>query len=192
MNVYDGGRQSTAKLRPFFADIGVPYLMVNYIHWYPGSCKTGNDKIAKEVAETARNAVLAGYDVVAVGHSNGCAIIHHATRRYDANIKHCIYINPALGRALSPGVNVERTDIWYSPSDKPVKWSKIFRKSDARPWGEMGAKGYKGSDKRMYNFNKEVDFEVSSKTHSDVFDIDKLAFFGPMICNTALTGNMEN
>lgn len=130
----------------------------------------------------ANNAQKAGYAIVAVGHSNGCAIIHRATTLYDASISRCIYINPALKKDLAPALQVDRFDVWHSPDDKPVKWSKWLPKSEARPWGEMGAVGYTGSDKRGFNHNKQDDFPVVSREHSDMFDVDKLAYFGPIAC----------
>lgn len=180
-NVYDGGRQSTAKLRPFFAAAGIPYLMLEYKHWNPISSRNGNDKLAKQLTKAAVAAQLAGYTVVALGHSNGCAIIHRATTTYHAPIIKAIYINPALVASFSAGHYVEECHIWHSPSDSPVQWAKWLPYSAVRPWGEMGAIGYTGVDQRCINHNKQTDYRISSKTHSDVFKAEKLAYFGRKI-----------
>lgn len=183
-NVYDGGRKSTAKLRPFFAEHNIPYLMVEYVHSNPFSSRVKNDNVAKLLTDACTNANKAGYRVAAVGHSNGCAIISVATKKYMAPIERCIYINPALEKHTCPGKQVQQFDVWHSPGDRAVKLSKWLPFSSARPWGEMGATGYIGTDTRCSNFNKQKDFPVRSKSHSDMFDVDNLAFFGPMIANS--------
>jgi alpha-beta hydrolase superfamily lysophospholipase len=185
-NVWDGGRQSVGKLRPFFADKGMPYVMVNYGHFGLLDTRFKNDKIAKLVAEASHNAINAGYQVIAVGHSNGAAIIHRATTRYNASIDRAVYINPALKKDLAPGAQVRRVDVWHSPSDKPVQWAKWLPASNARPWGEMGALGYEGADNRMVNLNKEHSFLAISREHSDMFKADKLTYFGPLLVRTAM------
>ena len=54
---------------------------------------------------------------------------------------------------------------------------------DARPWGEMGAFGYEGDDVRMIGYDKENESPVSSPEHSDIFNYDKVPYFGPVITN---------
>ncbi len=92
-----------------------------------------------------------------------------------------MYINPALKKDLVPGSQVQRIDVWHSPSDQPVKLAKLLPAANARPWGEMGAVGYQGDDKRMCNHNKECGYSVISREHSDMFKMEKLAFYGPAV-----------
>ncbi len=185
-NVWDGGRQTVGKLRPFFADINMPYIMLNYGHFGLLDTRFKNDKIAKRVVRACSSANLAGYKVIAVGHSNGCAIIHRATTKYLAAIEQAVYINPALKKDLVPGKQVLRVDVWHSPSDRPVKLAKLLPFANARPWGEMGATGYRGDDGRMRNRDKEYDYRVDSCEHSDMFKMEKLAFFGPKVVSTLI------
>ena len=92
-----------------------------------------------------------------------------------------VFINPALntkGKKTRIGSTVQRVHVWHSPSDKAVR---VARWIPFHPWGRMGAVGYKGKDPRYVNFDKENDFDLSSSTHGDVFDNEKLEFFGPRI-----------
>lgn len=155
--------------------------MVSYGHFGLLDSRFKNDKVAKRVAKACANANRNGYKMIVVGHSNGCAIAHRAATRYDAQIEHAIYINPALEKSLVPGPQVRRVDVWHSPSDKPVRWSKWLPAANARPWGEMGAVGYKGGDVRIRNFNKEDDYAAVSSGHSDMFLVEQLAYFGPVV-----------
>ena len=184
-NISDKGIGTVGKLRSFFAPYG-PYVMLSYGWFGLLGTRYKNDKIAKRLNETVVNAKKGGYSVIVVGHSNGCAIIHRASHLYDTPIDKVVYINPALIRYNTPKKGVLAVDVWYSPSDGPVKWAKWLPKSDSRPWGEMGARGYKGNDIRVISFNKEDEFAVSSKEHSDIFEAEKLSYFGPLIAETAI------
>lgn len=174
-NVRDGGRATIGQLETFFSAKGIPCIVFNY-HWL-GVFGTyaKNGKIARRISKAAESAAKAGHRVVAVGHSNGCAILHRATIEQQARIEHLIYINPALDKNRAPGGEVNRLDVWHSPSDKPVKIAKWLPK---HPWGEMGATGYDGDDERIFNHNKEKDYPVSSKEHSDMFILENLSYFG--------------
>jgi alpha-beta hydrolase superfamily lysophospholipase len=192
INVHRPSR-SVGKLKTFFEARGIPCIVVDYVHTGWMGARWKNRKLAKRVA-TITKAIKKnnGVKIIAVGHSNGCAIAHLATKEYAAYINYLVYINPALKRTLTPGPTVERCDVYHSPSDMPVKASKMLSKVtrfiskdwfDARPWGEMGAFGYLGDDDRMMNFDKENDSSVVSKSHSDMFQFDKIPFFGPVITN---------
>lgn len=184
-NVWDGGRATVGKLRPFYAAHGIPYIMVNYGHFGLGETYWKNKKIAKKIAEACTNAKLSGNKVILVGHSNGCAIIHQAAEKYGAEIHKAVYINPALDKDTEPAESMGALDVWHSPSDKPVKWS---RKLPFHPWGEMGATGYIGNSPKVYNINKEKNYPVRSKEHSDVFSVEKLPYFAPRIIGQSLRG----
>ncbi|MEZ0155246.1 MAG: alpha/beta fold hydrolase [Candidatus Reddybacter sp.] len=191
-NVWDGGRATVGKLRPFLSARDVPYIMINYGH--VGLLRTGrkNKKIAGRLAKAVRTALDAGQRPVVIGHSNGCAIIHLAMAEVmkgllpvDNYSVGAVYINPALGRGLMAPAAVHCLDVWFSPSDKPVRWSKWLPRSNARPWGEMGATGFVGVDKRVRNHNKEL-MSPSSKSHSDMFSAELLPFYGPLLAGNVV------
>ena len=182
-NVWDGGRRTVGKLKPYFEEQGIPCVMIRYGWFGIGSTYLKNWKVAKRVSEACDVASLAGSEVIVVGHSNGCAIAHRAASVHGTKIKKMVYINPALEKDAELPRSVEALDVWYSPSDKPVKWSKWL---PLHPWGEMGATGYKGPfDPRVNSFNKEDDFALSSKTHSDVFAWFLIKYFGSLIARMA-------
>lgn len=182
-NVWDWGRSTVGKLRPFYAAHRIPYIMVDYGHFGIGETYWKNKKVAKKVAEACTNAKLSGYKVILVGHSNGCAIIHQAAEQFKAEIDKAVYINPALDKDTEPAPSMGYLDVWHSPSDKPVKWA---RKLPFHPWGEMGSTGYTGDSAKVLNLNKEKNYSVSSKKHSDVFTVEQLPCFGPLIIGQSL------
>ena len=171
-------------------------MIVYYTYTGVMGSRWKNLKIAKRIAEVTKSIKKEnGTKILAVGHSNGCAILHLATKEYSAHIDYLVYLNPALKRTFAPGVKVRHCDVYHSPSDIPVRASKWLSKLTklvsnkwfkARPWGEMGASGYEGPDKRMCNLNKQKDFLVYSETHSDVFYYDKIAYYGPKIVSRIL------
>jgi hypothetical protein len=114
---------------------------------------------------------------VAVGHSNGCNLIVEAAWR-GARFKRVVFINPALDADTPLPPQIDRCDVWHSPSDQAVRFARFLW---FHPWGNMGAIGYVGNSKRYRNFNKETGFERSSDSHSDVFSDSLLPYFGPKI-----------
>ncbi len=183
-NVWDGGRKSIGELRGYFAAANIPYHILKYGHFGLRDTRTKNDNVARQVTNFIKNS---NEPVIVIGHSNGCAITHLAMDLYGAQPAHCVYINPALKRALIHH-KCPSYDVWHSPSDKPVKWAKWLPNQRFRPWGIMGAFGADAPHHTdVINYNKETDFDVSSETHSDVFSTEKLSYFGPLIVSTALT-----
>lgn len=182
-NVWDGGRATVGKLRPFFAEHSVPYIMLDYDHFGLIDVRFKNKGVAKRLSVACTNARAAGFEVVVVGHSNGCAIMHQAAHEFDAKIDKAVYINPALDADAEPANTVRSLDVWYSPSDKPVMFSKWLLH---HPWGDMGAKGYIGGSDKVASFNKESGYFASSKEHSDMFSMELLPTFAPIVVSRAL------
>ena len=177
-NVSDGGKGSVGKLKDFFLAEGYFTNMVDYGWIGLGGVSYKNPSVSKKLMMVVNDGDIG------VGHSNGCAILHDAACR-GAKFKTLVFINPALDVDLTVPLGVERIHVWHSPSDVPVRaWHKLeqtlpfIQKWLDHPWGEMGAKGYMGDDPRYINFNKETDFERSSDGHSDMFDWDKICYFG--------------
>lgn len=175
-NVRDQGEKTTDTLRRYFEKAG--YKVMEFDYDWTGVLKV---RLCNGSLATALASLLKDFDVewevVGVGHSNGCAILNEACKR-GAPFYQLVYINPALDSDAKLAPQVSRAHVWYSPSDKPVK---IARWLINHSWGEMGATGYMGGDPRYINYNKEHGYDVSSKEHSDVFKYEKLKFFGPKI-----------
>lgn len=177
-------RNSVGNLRPYFDTYEeVVALPIDYGWVGLWGLKKKNKKTAKLIVETAKNALLGSFDrVIAIGHSNGCAILYQAVER-GAPISKLVFINPALDKTVPFSVP---TDIWYSPSDTAVKYSKYVPNFFVKCWGEMGRVGALFCGDDIHNYNKEEDYPVCSKGHSDIFEEDKLVFFGPLISDKAL------
>lgn len=181
VNIWDGGRATVGELRGYFAARDVAYHILKYGHINPITTRFKNSNIAKKVADFANNS---DQPILAVGHSNGCCIIHLAIQLYGANIEHAIFINPALDIETNLG-HKTTFDVWHSPSDIPVRLARLLPKSKFRPWGAMGAYGAKEAG-NVRNFNKERDFAISSNRHSDCFHTEKLSYFGPLMVDRGL------
>ena len=180
-NVRDDGVGTIGRLQPYLTARGWDSIIFKMGWMDLLQVYIQNRRHAKRLAEAAVNARKLGHEVIAIGHSNGCAVIHLATERYNAPFSRIVYLNPALDNDKVPGPQVERCDVWYSPSDLTVKLATWLPASD---WGNMGSVGYCGSDPRMHNHNKEK-MAVHSDGHSDFAKGEKLAYFGPLIINKA-------
>ncbi len=190
-NVWDGGRATVGRLRPFLSANGIPSLSINYGYVGLIGTRLRNGKIAERVARATRVAVDGGFRPVVIGHSNGCAIAHLAMQQVWSECSaSVIYINPALTSDAELAPAVSQLAVWHSPSDKPVRWSKWLPTSDARPWGEMGAVGYTGDDTRVTNYNKEL-MEPPSTGHSDLFSDELLPFYGPLLAAGVVMGGRQ-
>lgn len=179
-NVWDGGKQSVGLLEHFFLAENYFTTIVNYGWIGLGGVALKNPKVSKKLC----NIVKVGD--IGIGHSNGCAILHQAACD-GAPFKKLIFINPALDSTatLPADSTVEEIHVWHSPSDGPVrlwrgveKYVPFVQSVMHHPWGAMGAYGYEGEDSRYVNFNKEENYEMVSKAHSDMFEWDKVGYFG--------------
>ena len=174
-NVRDSGVRTIQKLRPYltrsgFNDVNAPSY--GFVHLFGAAFF--NDNFA---------ALLAGmsepHDVL-VAHSNGCALAYRAIHHESSQFEHLVFINPALRPCVPIPSKVKSLDVWHSPSDRAVRAARFT--SWFTFWGNMGAVGYRGpKDRRVQNFNKQENFPVSSKGHSDVFESPALEFFAPRI-----------
>ena len=170
-NVSDGGEKTTDTLRPYAEQAGYRVVEFDYRHAGLLSVRLCDKKLAMAFSN------LAEPGSIAIGHSNGCAIVHLAAQ-YGAQFDQVVYINPALNRDAELAPQVRAAHVWHSPSDKPVR---LARWLPNHVWGKMGATGYTGEDERYINYNKEHDYGMISRTHSDVFSPEILAFYGPRI-----------
>lgn len=188
-NVWDKGDTTVGELRGYYAAEGCPYHILKYGHFGLWDTRTKNDDVARQATAFITNA---DRPVIVVGHSNGAAIIYLAMKLYGAKPAHVVLVNPALVRNLRMPEQCPSVDIWHSPSDAPVKWAKWLPSTQMRPWGDMGAYGPSYTDDPRLNvINKEHEFAVSSKEHSDAFRTELLSFFGPLIVNESLRGFRE-
>ena len=171
-NVRDGGAGTVLTLRPYFEAAGYRVKEYRYgFTWFFG------------VRMMARRFARILYDLcddgdVIVAHSHGCLLAMIAAEM-DAQFRHMVFINPALDRNTPLPAGIPRLDVWYSPSDGPVR---LARWLPWHRWGDMGATGYRGTwDKRVHSHDMEHGFPVSVNSHSGVFAEPALSYFGPRI-----------
>ncbi len=177
-NVRDYGRGTVDKLHPHFRAEGFDPEEFDYGWIGLLGVRFWNGMLARQLTTLAEHeSSIFDPLPIGIGHSNGCALLHLASHM-GAPFRRLIYINPALDKDATPGKNVDRVDIWHSPSDVPVQLAKWI---PGHAWGEMGATGYVGDDPRMRNHNKQSGFRLSSRSHSDVFSEPLLGYFGPKI-----------
>ena len=186
-NVGDGGTGSVDKLKPYFKNLGYDIYDFDY-HWvFLLGVRFFNSFFAKRMVQLTKNLRQNLYtEIVICGHSNGCAISWRAAKM-GAYIDKLVLINPALNNDVDFPKQIKKIHVWFSPSDPYVKLARwlIFH-----TWGNCGSTGWKGKpDSRVTNFNKEEDFEVISKTHSDVFSDEKIKYFGPIIAQKITEDN---
>lgn len=178
-NVNDKGAGTIVKLRPFFLKAGFRVIPLSYLYTNLLRVRLCNRGLAYLFASMARPGSIA------VGHSNGCAIIHLAAQ-FGAPFRDVVYINPALNKAAPLANPVRSAHVWHSPSDTPVRLARFIPR---HIWGEMGRTGYTGDDPRYHNYDKENDYReqgFSSSAHSDIFEDANLDFFGPRIVEVIL------
>ena len=180
-NVKDGGAHTTDKLRPYLESAGYRVVELDYNWTGLIGVRLCNAKLAKVIA---RMTDLVPGKLIAIGHSNGCAILQAASMR-GAKFDQLVFINPALNSKARIGEQVRYIHVWHSPHDKAVTFARFL---PFHKWGNMGAVGYRGKDPRFFNYDKESGRWVypdgepaKSASHSDVFEQPLLGFFSGRI-----------
>lgn len=92
--------------------------------------------------------------IIPIGHSNGCNLVNQAAMRMERYKRllftHAVYLNPALDRDTPMAPNMRKVDVFFNKGDAATTWARWL---PANPWGDMGARGYVGSDSRYVNHN---------------------------------------
>jgi hypothetical protein len=157
-NVSDGGRDSIDRLYPALDNRGwtVRPKRLDY-GWRIITQLWGNPKVADELAG------LADPGDVAIGHSNGCSIIHRATHLQHCELETIVYINPALDTDATPGPCVKRCLVLFAEDDRAVLLATLI---PGVLWGAMGRFGYRGKDPRILNLNLNKQLQAKTLGHS--------------------------
>lgn len=188
-NVWDGGKRTVGRLRPYFEDRDCD--VVDYRYGWVGilGATFGLEKQARQLTALCRPGC------VVVGHSHGCNVAHEAIWNY-APVRRAIFIAPALDRdaALPPGgrTGLDSVDVWHSRHDKPVWASRIL---PWNKWGWMGVTGYVGEDSRYVNLDREAwsGTEYGGLNHSGMFEEGRvLDFWGNLIADRTLRDRDDN
>lgn len=175
-NVSDLGGRTIDLVGPWLRNCGWKVGQVDYGWKFLLGVWVGNPKEARNFAK-----VVSPGDI-ALGHSNGCSIIHRATVDYDAPLDKVVYINPALDTDAAPGPQVREAHVFYAPDDMAVLAARFI---PSVLWGSMGRDGYTGIDLRMWNHNLHQLLQTDSVGHSGAFK--HMGKLGPKI--TFLVGH---
>lgn len=165
----DNGKESTDKLKPFLYDVGFSVVEVDYGYIGLGSVRPVNDAVSRAVAAMAEPYSYA------VGHSNGCVLIHSATHQ-GAHFEKIVYINPALESSLAPSLLCKNCFVYHSRDDATVDYAKL---AIGHYGGNMGCTGYAGKDLRVknINLNELLSVDVLKNAHNAVFHEPNLSIF---------------
>ena len=164
-NVSDGGKNTVDKLALHLeamghtvdkdtADYGLHNLiMVRFFY----------RKAVKRIANAIENA-----DAV-ITHSNGANYTMKAMRKV-RSMAQVVHLSPALNSKVKVPSSISRMFVFRTRNDSAVKWARwLFN----HPWGAMGARGYRGKDMRVFNY----DYTNRVKGHSDWFIEANAKFF---------------
>lgn len=183
--------QTVGRARPILEEYsGV--IVENYTYGYwplPIQVSRRNVRFAKEVADRVNRWKNLGYKVFVLCHSNGAVITHLARNKFGAEIDRVLAVHPALKRHIHPCPKAEKVIVVHNQGDLAVVaggWlgkitSKIMPSwESARPWGQMGQDGYRGSHANVEN----VDTGHCSPRcwgHSDEFQTKNLPVLKKLI-----------
>jgi len=171
--------ETIGRLRSFFIGRSINPYMFDY-GYLSIFTRFRNNSLAKDLAAYIKT--LDGI-VIVIGYSNGCPITHIAAQKYGAKIDKAVYINPSLDSDVDIPANIKWMDVWHSPSDMAVKFGAL------RPfhlWGAMGAYGYRGDSNNYTNYNKAIDFDLMSLSHTSTWERDIIEYFGGQIADKTL------
>lgn len=170
-NVKDGGEDTIDRLLPYLEENKLVVVQHDYGYLRIRGVLRKNKAIAAKIKNHL------GCHDVAIGHSNGCAILVKSLQQ-GATLDKLILINPALDKRFEFPDSVNEIHVFHNKHDKAVVAAKWLRKlvfwRNSFLWGEMGNTGYKGDDKRVTN-------HVLAKGHSAVFSDKNIKAFSVMI-----------
>jgi pimeloyl-ACP methyl ester carboxylesterase len=145
-NVTDGGKGTTGTLKPHFNAEGFETLEHSYGWIGLIEAYLRNESIAADIAETVHTGDIG------VGHSNGCALLLHAATK-GAPLDGLVLINPALDRDTVFPSQLRWIHVYYNAGDMAVRLAQLIPNWLNKRWGDMGAKGYVGKDRRVKQFD---------------------------------------
>lgn len=176
-NVSDHGRSTVRRMEPYLRESGYGPQVVGYGWLGMIGVRIQNPRIAKTIAESVQEGDIG------VGHSNGCTILALAADA-GAPFTGLILINPALPVHRHFAHGLKWVHVYYSTGDLAVAAAMALRilpwNWGGQQWGDMGRRGYTGSDKRVQSFN------TGDHRHSDIFA--KLDLWGPRMMRNAEIG----
>ena len=179
-NVSDNGRGSTDRLVPYFRKAGFTTRQHDYGWMGLLGARFRDPRIAARIARTVKPGDIG------CGHSNGCTILAMAAD-LGTPFAGLVLINPALEADRVVARQVRWIDVYHNRGDVAVKASEFldwlpWNLGGGHPWGDMGNKGFVGTDARYRNYDCGETWPPVSG-HSAIFQ--QLASWGPRIAARA-------
>jgi hypothetical protein len=178
------GRDTTDKLTPYFERVGV--RCVEFDYGFKLFVSFRNDGWALRLGRLADEQEG---DVALLGFSNGGDVAIR-TSYLSERIKRLVLVRPAAKCDVEVAAQIERVTVFYSPHDGALLIAPLVEMLNPfSRWGRLGRDGYTGSDKRFVNINTAHGHEVKSLDHLDIWEDEKLRYFGPMMVAAATGGH---
>ena len=172
--ILSSGKTSIGKLIPYFERAGYLAELVGVPWGFYIIPLLTRRASARKVAARAKELADAGYTVVAVGHSNGCAIIARATE-IGAPLDALVFFNAALEQSVRIGKQVRFVLNGYVPSDTVLKIAAVVPQPF---WGNLGQANWKpNAAPAMWGANLTALFRARS--HNDIWKDGREAMVGP-------------
>lgn len=167
--------RTIGKVGPLLAEHGIKSHVFYYgrVPWF--DTRFGNEKYAEALRSHCLALRAYGEPLVVIAHSNGCALAHRAAWLFDEHdddppgFEHVVYLSPALDRSVLPAPAIKRCDVFHTRHDWAVRASRLLF---GHVWGDQGALGFCGDDRRVHN----VDGTAYVDGHSAWFDVLGLEF----------------
>lgn len=179
-NVSDGGAATIEQLRKYIDDPDDRFVVISLRYgWrFLLGVRFLNRRTAKRLAK------LSKYGDVAVGHSNGCAIIHEASWMDGCGLARIVYIQPALDRDKHPFA----VDQWLVTSNKGDHATGVSKWLLWHHWGDMGQQGYVGIKEpiQLYTADKGI------LGHSTIFSAKGMAIYGDRLGQYVIDGRIRS
>lgn len=136
-----------------------------------------NPWIAKRFAKT-----IAPGDVI-VAHSNGNAIAIRAMRDFGAKPAGLVMLNAALEPDVEIPACLKWAHCYFNEHDGAVAYADFLFGWPFDPlWGEMGLRGYKGTDTRVTNYDEWNQYELPPiADHSGIIGPENILTWGAAI-----------
>ncbi len=178
------GRNTVDRCHHYFRQAGLVVHEFDYT-WLNGplsglvGARMFNGQRATRLVYEQRNRTQKPWRV-ALGHSNGCAILYRVLLSYPEMFHRYLFVNPALDSDVYFPHPDERPEgsprpqvlIYYTPGDLAVTAAQWAPQWMNGLWGDMGAVGYQGEehpDVLNIDTSMEVYGQHRSTGHSDKF-----------------------
>lgn len=168
------GKDTTDKLTPYLKGAGLN--VVEFDYGFKVFVSFRNEAWAKEVADIAGKQP---FPVCLVAFSNGADIAVRAAWRC-AGVRRLVLIRPAVKPDVAIPPHVDRVFNFLSPYDPALAVAPLVQRLN--PWSRWGTAGRVGlKDPRAINIDTSSDKVEPSKGHLDIWDDDRLGYWGRQI-----------